>query len=286
MLSQSGFLETEENSFIAAFLNIYRPQRSCGQGYVFTRVCDSVHGGGSLGRPPPGQGETPPPTWQGEPPWTRQTPPGTWQGEPPPDQADPPDQAGPPQAGRTPPPDLAGRTPAGPGRDPPQDLAGRTPPRPGRPPPGTWQGEPPPRTWQGEPPPGPGRENTPPRPGRPPPQDQADPTPPPPPPGRRLQRTVNERPVRILLECILVNKLSTILEIVSCRFLDVRKATYTHDFKCSTAPAGLMRCVTASPDGNWVAVGYSSGIISVVDTRTGLLLASWKGHEGELLQVC
>ena len=22
----------------------YRPQRSCGQGYVFTRVCDSVHG--------------------------------------------------------------------------------------------------------------------------------------------------------------------------------------------------------------------------------------------------
>ena len=24
----------------------YRPQRSCGQGYVFTRVRDSVHGGG------------------------------------------------------------------------------------------------------------------------------------------------------------------------------------------------------------------------------------------------
>ena len=32
-----------------------------------------------------------------------------------------------------------------------------------------------------------------------PPQDQADP-----PPGRRLQHTVNERPVCILLECILV----------------------------------------------------------------------------------
>ena len=26
--------------------NIYRSQRSCGQGYVFTRVCDSVNGGG------------------------------------------------------------------------------------------------------------------------------------------------------------------------------------------------------------------------------------------------
>ena len=28
--------------------NIYRPQRSCGQGYVFTRVCHSVNGGGVL----------------------------------------------------------------------------------------------------------------------------------------------------------------------------------------------------------------------------------------------
>ena len=46
-----------------------------------------------------------------------------------------------------------------------------------------------------QPPPGPGR---PPRQGEPP-RDQADP-----PPGRRLQHTVNERPVRILLECILV----------------------------------------------------------------------------------
>ena len=49
----------------------------------------------------------------------------------------------------------------------------------------------------GEPPPGPGR----------PPLDQADPPPGPrrPPAGKNtLQHTVNERPVRILLECILV----------------------------------------------------------------------------------
>ena len=56
---------------------------------------------------------------------------------------------------------------------------------------------------QGEPP-GPGRPT--PRPGRPPlpgpgrPPSQTWQTP----PGRRLQHTVNERPVRILLECILV----------------------------------------------------------------------------------
>ena len=50
-------------------------------------------------------------------------------------------------------------------------------------------------------------ENSPPGPGRPPwdqadpPGDQADP-----PPGSRLQHMVYERPVRILLECILVQK--------------------------------------------------------------------------------
>ena len=65
------------------------------------------------------------------------------------------------------------------------------------------------------PPPGPGRHPPQTRPPRRenPPRDQADPPPeqadPPqtrqtPLPGRRLQHTVNERPVRILLECILV----------------------------------------------------------------------------------
>ena len=79
----------------------YRPQRSCGQGYVFTRVCDSVNRGGSPGREnPPGQVD---------PPGTRQTPPD--QGEPPP---------GP---GRTP---RTRQTPPGPGRTPPG--ADTTPP--------------------------------------------------------------------------------------------------------------------------------------------------------------
>ena len=54
-------------------INCYRPQRSCGQGYVFTGVCDSVHRGGVSGEPP---------RTRQTPPRTRQTPPD--QGEPPP----------------------------------------------------------------------------------------------------------------------------------------------------------------------------------------------------------
>ena len=106
----------------------YRPQRSCGQGNIFTPVCHSFCSqGGSAsvhaGIPPPRPGRPPqtrltPPRDQADPPGTRQTPldqadppgpgrhpPGTRQTPPGPgrphrDQADPPNQADSPGPGR------------------------------------------------------------------------------------------------------------------------------------------------------------------------------------------
>ena len=81
----------------------YQPQRSCGQGYVFTCVCDSVHrpqGGFSKQDPPP-----PPPTPAGRNgplPRTRQTPPGPGR-HPPGPSRHPQDQADTPQTRQTPP---------------------------------------------------------------------------------------------------------------------------------------------------------------------------------------
>ena len=49
---------------------------------------------------------------------------------------------------------------------------------------------------------------------------------------------------------------------------------------------GLVRSLTVSPDNNWIAIGFSSGLMSLLDQRTGYLMATWKGHEGEILQVC
>ena len=73
-------------------LNFYRPQRSCGQGNVFTGVCLSTGGEGvclsacwdatppDQADPPPGPGRSPQtrqtPPDQADPPRTRQTPPG------------------------------------------------------------------------------------------------------------------------------------------------------------------------------------------------------------------
>ena len=141
--------------------------------FLQVSVIHSVHRGG-LQRTPPDQGE---------PPWTRENPPGTRQTSP----------------GQT--PQDQGGTPPWPSR-PPQDQAdhprpGRTPPGPGRPP------SRPPWDQGGTP-----RDQADPHVTRQTPLDQADPPGPAdtttPPPGRRLQHTVYERPVRILLECILV----------------------------------------------------------------------------------
>ena len=52
----------------------YRLQRSCGQGYVYTRVCDSVNRGEGLWRTPPDQGD-PPPRDEAHPPRTKENPP-------------------------------------------------------------------------------------------------------------------------------------------------------------------------------------------------------------------
>ena len=83
-----------------SYIHYYRPQRSCGQGNVFTGVCLST-GGGRPGRPPEGPGRPPP-----------------GPGRHPPDQADPPrDQADPPGTRQTPP--RTRQTPPGPGRPPP-----------------------------------------------------------------------------------------------------------------------------------------------------------------------
>ena len=140
------------------------PATKLGQGYVFTGVCDSVHGGEYLTRytplPQPGTPPSPPdqvpprtryPPWDqvpplgpgtpprtrytppgpGTPPGTRYTPPGP--GTPPWDQVPPRDQVHPPGPG-TPPRDQV--HPPGPGT-PPQDQVPPpgtryTPPGPGR----------------------------------------------------------------------------------------------------------------------------------------------------------
>ncbi|KAJ8926519.1 hypothetical protein NQ314_021121 [Rhamnusium bicolor] len=69
------------------------------------------------------------------------------------------------------------------------------------------------------------------------------------------------------------------------KVIDTRLLNYIHELKVSVNPSGLIRCLAISPAGLWIAAGQSSGNITVLDTRTGLVISNWRAHESEVLQV-
>lgn len=38
-------------------------------------------------------------------------------------------------------------------------------------------------------------------------------------------------------------------------------------------------------EGNWIAVGLSSGLIVLLDSRTGYIISSWRSSDSELLHM-
>lgn len=48
---------------------------------------------------------------------------------------------------------------------------------------------------------------------------------------------------------------------------------------------GAIRSTAVSQDGRTVAVGFSTGLITTLDLRTGFSLATWKAHEAEIIEV-
>ncbi|OQR77919.1 hypothetical protein BIW11_06751, partial [Tropilaelaps mercedesae] len=69
------------------------------------------------------------------------------------------------------------------------------------------------------------------------------------------------------------------------KVLDARCGEYQHDFKTSVGGSGSIRCITIGPDNQWVAIGHSSGMVSVLDLRSGIVMGTWNAHEGEILQI-
>ncbi|XP_044759214.1 WD repeat-containing protein 81 [Coccinella septempunctata] len=69
------------------------------------------------------------------------------------------------------------------------------------------------------------------------------------------------------------------------KVIDTRLCSYIYELKVNLNPPGLIRCLAVSPTGLWIAAGQSSGYIAVLDTRTGLIMSSWRAHEGEVLQL-
>lgn len=56
-------------------------------------------------------------------------------------------------------------------------------------------------------------------------------------------------------------------------------------FQVSPTSNGSVRCIASSPSGKWIAVGLSSGQLTILDGRTGLLVCSWRATDSEILQL-
>lgn len=70
------------------------------------------------------------------------------------------------------------------------------------------------------------------------------------------------------------------------KIIDARTFSYVNEWKFSQNQlSGSVRCMTMSPSAKWFAVGLSSGQLILCDGRTGMIIATWKATDGDLLQL-
>jgi len=69
------------------------------------------------------------------------------------------------------------------------------------------------------------------------------------------------------------------------RLIDTRAAGSGTELRVSYGAAGLIRSLAVGREGNQLAVGHSSGYISMLDIRTGRLRTGFKAHDGEVLTL-
>ncbi|RUS29740.1 hypothetical protein BC938DRAFT_480298 [Jimgerdemannia flammicorona] len=66
-------------------------------------------------------------------------------------------------------------------------------------------------------------------------------------------------------------------------FLDTNAHCLLHTWKANNSFTGAIRILTVNPAETLVAVGFSTGAISLLESRTGTLVASWKGGDSEIM---
>ena len=69
------------------------------------------------------------------------------------------------------------------------------------------------------------------------------------------------------------------------KLLDVRVGKSVNEWRPSSASHGSIRSVEVDDTSSWVVVGFSSGLVSLLDVRTGLLLYCWRAHESEVTKI-
>lgn len=69
------------------------------------------------------------------------------------------------------------------------------------------------------------------------------------------------------------------------KLIDSRTVDYVAEWRVTGNQGNTVRSIACSPSGKWIAVALSSGIIYLLDARTGILLSSWRATDAEILQL-
>eukprot|EP00041_Stephanoeca_diplocostata_P036608 m.1342664 g.1342664 ORF g.1342664 m.1342664 type:complete len:1750 (+) comp24899_c0_seq7:136-5385(+) len=69
------------------------------------------------------------------------------------------------------------------------------------------------------------------------------------------------------------------------KLLDLRGDKAVTEWRPSNTAHGTLRVVAVDPSCAWVAVGFSSGLVSLLDVRTGLLLYCWRAHDNDITAI-
>jgi len=69
--------------------------------------------------------------------------------------------------------------------------------------------------------------------------------------------------------------------------MDAMKATVAlHEWNLpSLLGNGIVRCICSSPKRSWIAIGCSTGLIILLDYRTGYILNQWKAHDSAITKL-
>ncbi|RIB14109.1 WD40-repeat-containing domain protein [Gigaspora rosea] len=75
------------------------------------------------------------------------------------------------------------------------------------------------------------------------------------------------------------------LKDTSIAFFDTMNYSLLHSWKSCPAFAGDIRVMCVSPSETLIAIGFISGVISLLESRTGTLIRSWKAGDTEIAHM-
>ncbi|ORX90794.1 hypothetical protein K493DRAFT_287634 [Basidiobolus meristosporus CBS 931.73] len=71
----------------------------------------------------------------------------------------------------------------------------------------------------------------------------------------------------------------------SITVMDINSLCLLHSWKSSTVTNGTIRIIAVNPSETLVAVGFSTGNVSLIETRTGALVSVWKAADSDITNL-